>query len=197
MTQLTTQGLVLPYVSYTPEQHAFLMQLDSGPLSEANLKRRAELWPEEGSLSGALVHPMQLPSLRSLVTPGNSVRFTHYRKGDLWYEVMGPGLSRGGRSITTQSEVDEANKPFFSFPVPVADCGDASFLAHDKALLFMRYIRKHLADLQEELKRAQQPVGEGTVRGLAPGQAEAAAEDAVRGVVASARSQQLSREGYK
>ena len=32
-------------------------------------------------------------------------------------------------------------------PVPLSDVGNATFLAEDKALLFMRYIRKHLAVL--------------------------------------------------
>lgn len=30
------------------------------------------------------------------------------------------------------------------FPVPVEDIGEATFLNEDKALLFMRYIRKHI-----------------------------------------------------
>ena len=41
----------------------------------------------------------------------------------------------------------------FEFPVPINDCGDGTFLAEDKAILFMRYIRKHIAYL-EEAKRA-------------------------------------------
>ena len=37
----------------------------------------------------------------------------------------------------------------FEFPVPIEDIGDATFLADDKALLFMRYIRKHLETIAE------------------------------------------------
>lgn len=33
----------------------------------------------------------------------------------------------------------------FVFPVPVSDIGDATFLARDRAMLFMRYLRKQLA----------------------------------------------------
>lgn len=33
----------------------------------------------------------------------------------------------------------------FVFPVPVSDVGDATFLASDRAMLFMRYLRKQLA----------------------------------------------------
>ena len=32
----------------------------------------------------------------------------------------------------------------FEFPVPATDVGSATMLATDKALLFMRYIRKHV-----------------------------------------------------
>ena len=37
----------------------------------------------------------------------------------------------------------------FEFPVPINDIGNATFLARDKAILFMRYIRKHLKTLEE------------------------------------------------
>jgi hypothetical protein len=37
-----------------------------------------------------------------------------------------------------------------TFPVPISDVGTATFLAEDKGLLFMRYIRKFLATLAEE-----------------------------------------------
>lgn len=50
------------------------------------------------------------------------VTFTHYFDGNLWYKT----------------ETD------FSFPVPVSDIGTATFNATDKAMLFMRYIRKHM-----------------------------------------------------
>lgn len=35
----------------------------------------------------------------------------------------------------------------FVFPVPVSDVGDATFLASDRAMLFMRYLRKQLAEV--------------------------------------------------
>ena len=52
---------------------------------------------------------------------GGDVVFVHYRKGELWYRVEATG---------------------FLFPVPIADCGDGTFLPRDRAMLFMRYIRK-------------------------------------------------------
>jgi hypothetical protein len=51
------------------------------------------------------------------------VTFKYYRDGDLWYEIEGNG---------------------FTFPVPVKEAGTATFLSEDKAILFMRYIRKHM-----------------------------------------------------
>lgn len=51
------------------------------------------------------------------------VSFEYYRDGNLWY-------------------VTESG---FKFPVPIDDIGNATFLARDKAMLFMRYIRKHMA----------------------------------------------------
>ena len=54
---------------------------------------------------------------------GKMVCFDHYRAGFLHYVVDG----------TT-----------FAFTVPIEDCGEASFKARDKAIIFMRYIRKQL-----------------------------------------------------
>lgn len=51
------------------------------------------------------------------------VEFVRYRDGNLWYEVIATG---------------------FEFPVPTSDTGNATFLCRDRAMLFMRYIRKHL-----------------------------------------------------
>ena len=67
-------------------------------------------------------------SLKDLVK--GKVKFVEYRKGNLWYES----------SLYT-----------FTFPVPIEDVGDGVFLAEDKALLFMRYIRKHLETIQAGL----------------------------------------------
>jgi len=48
------------------------------------------------------------------------VRLSYYRDGALWY-------------TTERDEI---------FPVPISDVGNATFLAEDKAILFMRYMRK-------------------------------------------------------
>jgi len=57
------------------------------------------------------------------------VVFEYYRGSELWYVVQGTD---------------------FKFPVPISDVGDATFLAEDKAMLFMRYIRKYLKELENE-----------------------------------------------
>ncbi len=61
-------------------------------------------------------------TLKELVGQGKRVSFVMYRKGQLHYKT-----SDG-----------------FEFVVPVEDCGDGVFLNEDKAMLFMRYIRKQL-----------------------------------------------------
>jgi len=37
----------------------------------------------------------------------------------------------------------------FEFPVPIDDVGNATFLAEDKAILFMRWIRKHIDTIEK------------------------------------------------
>jgi hypothetical protein len=67
-------------------------------------------------------------NLKDMVSGGKLVTFTHYFDGNLWYKT-------------------EDN---FSFPVPVSDIGTATFMASDRAMLFMRYIRKHLELIGEK-----------------------------------------------
>lgn len=61
------------------------------------------------------------------------VKFSFYREGELYYKT----------------------EDGFEFPVPISDIGNAVFLAEDKAILFMRWIRKHvelLAQTEREEK---------------------------------------------
>lgn len=74
-----------------------------------------------------------MTTIKEMVANDRKVRFTHYKSGELWY-------------------VTECG---FSFRVPITDAGDGSFLAEDKALLFMRYIRKHKAVIEEARAMAQ------------------------------------------
>jgi hypothetical protein len=64
------------------------------------------------------------------------VHFDFYRDGNLWYH-SDSGLT---------------------FPVPIDDVGTATFKCHDKALLFMRYIRRFLALREAEMAAARPSV---------------------------------------
>jgi hypothetical protein len=70
-------------------------------------------------------------TLKEMINNGQKVRFSFYRDGQLWYET----------------------NCGFRFPVPIEDVGTATFLAEDRAILFMRYIRKYMAVLEEEKSR--------------------------------------------
>ena len=59
-----------------------------------------------------------------------SVKFVFYRDSELWYEVIG-GPTK------------------LEFPVPIKDIGNATFFRKDKAILFMRYIRKFIKVIEE------------------------------------------------
>lgn len=72
-------------------------------------------------------------AVKDMVKDGKRVRFTRYSKRELWY----------------------ATEDGFEFPVPISDTGDASFMAEDKAMLFMRWIRKQHDLLKAEIDRIQ------------------------------------------
>jgi hypothetical protein len=75
-----------------------------------------------------------MSTLKEMVVDNKRVKFVFYREKELWYET----------------------ETGFQFPVPIDDIGTAVFLAEDKALLFMRYIRKHLTAIE---KGKQEQVG--------------------------------------
>ena len=58
--------------------------------------------------------------IKRAVSCNNVVQFQFYRAGDLFYK-------------TAYDEI---------FTVPISDTGDATFNAKDRAILFMRYMRK-------------------------------------------------------
>ena len=68
--------------------------------------------------------------LKEMIKTGKKVRFSFYRDKELWY-------------VTDDG---------FEFPVPIDEVGNATFMAEDKAILFMRYIRKHLEMLEKARK---------------------------------------------
>lgn len=61
-------------------------------------------------------------TVKELVAPGNIATFVCARRGELIYKV--------GHA--------------FRFSVPMSDMGDGEFLAQDKAIFFMRWIRNAL-----------------------------------------------------
>jgi hypothetical protein len=69
-------------------------------------------------------------SIKDIVKDGKKVHFMFYRQKELWYKT----------------------EDGFEFPVPIEDAGDGIFLDEDKAMLFMRYIRKHVAMIEETKK---------------------------------------------
>lgn len=72
-------------------------------------------------------------TIKEMIVNNQKVRFSFYRDAQLWYET----------------------ECGFRFPVPIGDAGTATFLAEDRAILFMRYIRKQMEAL-EEARRAQE-----------------------------------------
>jgi hypothetical protein len=67
-------------------------------------------------------------SIKDMIKDGKKVTFMFYKQGDLWYKT----------------------EDGFEFPVPIADTGDGIFLNEDKAIMFMRYIRKHVVMIAKE-----------------------------------------------
>ena len=66
-------------------------------------------------------------TLKEMIVNNQKVRFCFYRDGQLWYET----------------------ECGFRFPVPISDAGTATFLSEDRAILFMRYIRRQMAALED------------------------------------------------
>ena len=64
--------------------------------------------------------------------------FQRYQDGNLWYRVL-------------WEEADSSATHYFEFPIPVDDTGGGEFLPQDKAMTFMRWIRKHLEYLHGAL----------------------------------------------
>jgi hypothetical protein len=69
---------------------------------------------------------MNLPTVKDCVLGDKKVVFVRYQSDELWYRC----------------------ESGFEFSVACHDTGAAAFLAEDKALMFMRWIRKHLAFLE-------------------------------------------------
>lgn len=64
--------------------------------------------------------------IKSMVSNGKRVFFQYYRKGELWYKTE------------------------CGFMFVASDTGDGTFNNEDKSMMFMRYIRKHIEEIQKE-----------------------------------------------
>ena len=60
-------------------------------------------------------------NIKDMVSNGKKVNFIRYQDGEMWY----------------------ATECGFEFPIPAEDLKGATFLAQDKAMLFLRWINKH------------------------------------------------------
>ena len=68
-------------------------------------------------------------SIKDMVSGNQTVQIVRYHNQQLWYKT----------------------ECGFEFPVPISDTGNAQFLAQDRAMLFMRYIRKHVNTISQVL----------------------------------------------
>ena len=66
--------------------------------------------------------------IKEMIRNNKKVTFEFYRQKELWYKT----------------------ECGFEFPVPIDDTGNGVFLNEDKAMLFMRYIRKHIESIKIE-----------------------------------------------
>ena len=84
---------------------------------------------------------MTTTDIKEMVKDGKKVRFTRYRQGHLYYQT----------------------EDGFEFSVPLSEAGDATFSAEDRAILFMRYIRKAM-DLVKDQDSSFEAVPEPEVK---------------------------------
>ena len=88
---------------------------------------------------------MNVPSIKDIVK-NNKVGFSFYRAGFLYYNVVVQTHVERLYDEMSKQDTDYMRFTTFQFPVPISDTGEATFLNSDKALYFMRYIRKAIQD---------------------------------------------------
>lgn len=75
--------------------------------------------------------------IKDMVRNNKKVMFIFYRQKELWYKT----------------------ECGFEFPVPIDDTGNGVFLNEDKAMMFMRYIRKHIETIKVEEELLSSSIG--------------------------------------
>jgi len=68
-----------------------------------------------------------MSDIKEMVKDNRKVTFLCYKDNEFWYKTENG----------------------FEFPVPISDTAGAIFLPEDKALVFMRWIRKHAKYLED------------------------------------------------
>ena len=76
--------------------------------------------------------------IKDMVRKNKKVMFIFYRQKELWYKT----------------------ECGFEFPVPIDDTGNGVFLNEDKAMMFMRYIRKHIETIKVEEELLSSSIGQ-------------------------------------
>lgn len=66
------------------------------------------------------------------------VEFAFYRSGFFYYNIL--------VILHPENHQELMKKEVFQFPIPIEDVGNASFNVRDKAITFMRWIRKAKED---------------------------------------------------
>lgn len=69
-------------------------------------------------------------SIKEIVKNPNIVKFDHFRQGKFYYNVYNPNETPEGT--------------VYQFNVPLEEIGDSTFNGTDKAIYFMRFIRKSI-----------------------------------------------------
>ncbi len=91
---------------------------------------------------------MILPTIRQLIH--EYAKFVRYQDGNLWYQIGWNGEEDAVSPASGQT-YKRQTVHFFDFPVPIDDTGEGSFGTMEKAIILMRWIRKHLEYLNGAL----------------------------------------------
>jgi hypothetical protein len=85
-----------------------------------------------------------IPELKELVKKNRYVEFAFYRSGFFYYNIIIVHLPQHLLEIGDAHAM--AKREIYQFPVPIEGIGNATLLLHDKAITYMRYIRKAIED---------------------------------------------------
>lgn len=84
--------------------------------------------------NGDYISISEMPTVSDLIKNGSRVRFSFFRAGMFYYIIVVPNH-------------------MYEFPVPIDDIGNATLHDYDKAITFMRWIRKSIEEKTIQEKR--------------------------------------------